>query len=37
MVPDQSVPFACCDDLRDGIAVLSAWGALRAEIALVKN
>ncbi len=28
----QGVPFACCDDLRDAIAVLSAWGVLRVNI-----
>ena len=30
---DQGVPFACYDDLRDAIAVLSAWGVLRSRIA----
>lgn len=30
---EQGVPFACFDDLRDAIAVLSGSGALRAGIA----
>ena len=30
---EQGVPFACYDDLRDAIAILSDWGALRVGIA----
>ena len=30
---EQGVPFACYDDLRDAIAILSQWGALRVGIA----
>ena len=30
---EQGVPFACYDDLRDAITILSAWGALRVGIA----
>ena len=30
---EQGVPFACYDDLRDAIAILTEWGALRVGIA----
>ncbi len=30
---EQGVPFACYDDLRDAIAILSEWGVLRVGIA----
>jgi hypothetical protein len=29
---EQGIPFACDDDLRDAIAVLSGWGALRGRV-----
>ena len=29
---EQGVPFAYYDDLRDAIAILSAWGVLRVRI-----
>jgi hypothetical protein len=34
---EQSIPFACTDDLRDAVAVLTQWGAIRTSVRLSRS